>query len=91
MADDLTLIDFSFHAQRRADAAGCLASARPCAPGGAGANPAGNGFPIAGEHMPPLQVSIKNLSCLESQGSNRRRGRQTLAARCRVLFPVRVE
>lgn len=44
MADDRTLIRFSIDAQRRADAAEWPAPARPCAPGRAGANPAGNSF-----------------------------------------------
>ena len=54
MANDLTLILLTFLAQQRADATGQSASARPCAPGRAGANPAGNNYPLADRRMPAL-------------------------------------
>lgn len=54
MADDRTLIHSSFLAQQRADATGQSASARPCAPGRAGANPAGNDYPLADRRVPAL-------------------------------------
>jgi hypothetical protein len=54
MADDRTLIYSSFLARQRANAAGRSASARPCAPGRARANPAGNLFPSADRRMPAL-------------------------------------
>lgn len=44
MAVDRRIIGVSVMPQRRAGASGCSASARPRAPGRAGANPAGNFF-----------------------------------------------
>lgn len=57
MAADRKVIRHFIVPQLRADASGDYASARPHAPGRAGANPAGNGFPIAGRLAPPLLAS----------------------------------